>query len=396
MTAAFAAWFAAHRDEFIALRRDLHAHPELAFAENRTAAIVADRLEAWGLKVTRGVARTGVVATLHGGPAAAIGLRADMDALPMQEANGFAHRSTIPGVMHACGHDGHTVILLAAARYLSETATALSGPIHFIFQPAEENEGGGRAMVEDGLFERFPVAAVFGLHNAPGIEVGHIHVRGGPITAGFDVFDFVVRAQGGHGAWPARGGDAITAAAALATQLPGIVSRHIDAADSVVLAVTRIEGGTAYNILPTEVRVSGSVRWFSHAAQGEIRRRLEMHRQGLTLSYGVEVELDYQCRYPPVINDNDAAQVAIGAARAWAGEDQVITEFAPVMGSEDFAFMLEARPGAYLLLGNGAGEGGCHVHSPRYDFNDEAIVHGAGLWVTLCQRFFTDQGTSAD
>ncbi|MDO8297688.1 MAG: amidohydrolase [Caulobacter sp.] len=387
----FHTWYSDHRDQIVAWRRDLHAHPELAFEETRTAAFVAERLRAWGLEVHTGIARTGVVAVLPGGEAPAIGLRADMDALSIEEANSFAHVSRHPGRMHACGHDGHTVMLLAAAWYLAEHHGRVGpppGPIRFVFQPAEENEGGGRLMVQEGLFERFPMQSVFAMHNMPGLDVGKFMVQGGPVAAGFDTFDIVVGASGGHAALPATGGDAVTAAAALALNLQTIVPRQIDAKEAAILAVTRIHGGSAYNVLPDEMRLAGSVRWFNPQVRDEIHRRIEMHCAGVAHGYGVTASLTYEPRYPSVINAEAPAALAARACVDVAGSDQVATEFPPLMGSEDFAFLLERNPGAYLLLGNGSGEGGCLLHNPHFDFNDGAIVHGASLWVALCKRFF--------
>jgi amidohydrolase len=386
-------WWRSHRDEIVAWRRDLHAHPELAFEEERTAAFVAGRLAEWGLEVHARFARTGVIGVLKGRDGPAIGLRADMDALPIEEANGFAHRSRHAGRMHACGHDGHTVMLLAAAGCLADHHRRHGPPpgdIRFIFQPAEENEGGGRLMVEEGLFERFPVQAVFAMHNAPGLEVGRFMVRGGPVAAGFDTFDIRIAASGGHAALPAQDGDAVVAACVLGASLQNIVPRHIDANDAAILALTRVHGGSAYNILPGEVLLGGSVRWFRREVRDEIRRRLEMQCRGIAGAHGVTAELTYEPRYPSVVNAEEPAALAARAAVDAAGAERVITEFAPLMGSEDFAFLLERSPGAYLLLGNGPGDGGCMLHNARYDFNDEAIAHGLAFWVALCRRFFAE------
>lgn len=381
------AWFERRRAELVSWRRDLHAHPEIAFEEKRTSAFVAEKLAACGLDVHTGIARTGVVATLAGGDGPAIGLRADMDALPLEEANDFAHRSRHAGQMHACGHDGHVVMLLAAARFLAEHR-GLPGAVRFIFQPAEENEGGGRAMVEDGLFVRFPVHSVYGMHNLPGLPVGCFMVRAGPVSAGFDTFDFALRARGGHGAFAATGGDAVVAAASLSLQLQTIISRQVAATESAVLAVTQIHGGCAYNVLPDHVRVSGSVRWLRPEVRDEIRRCMTLHGQGVAESYGVHVSLEYEARYPPVINAVRPAALAARAARDVVGADAVVTRFPPLMGAEDFAFMLEKCPGAYLTVGNGPAQEGCQLHSPRYDFNDDALVPGGMFWVALCRRFF--------
>ena len=390
-------WYGAHQAEIVGWRHDLHAHPELAFKENRTSDFVAEKLESFGLAVDRGLAQTGVVATLRGGDGPALGLRADMDALPLAEANDLAYKSRHDGIMHACGHDGHTVMLLAAACFLAERHGAgdpLPGPVHFIFQPAEENEGGGRAMVEEGLFTQFPVAGVFGMHNMPGLPVGRFMARGGPVAAGFDTFDITIGAEGGHSSMPARGGDAIVAASALVQQLQSIVARQITATDSIVLSVTQIHGGTTYNVLPDSVSLSGSVRWFSADAQQTLMRHMQMQLDGIAAAYGVTTQLEYRTRYPAVINEAGAAMLAAQAAGDVAGMDAVYTEFPPLMGSEDFAFMLEAQRGAYIVTGNGPGEGGCLLHSPHYDFNDDAILHGAGFWIALCRRFARDGLTS--
>jgi amidohydrolase len=387
-------WFDCHQAEIVGWRHDLHAHPELAFQERRTAGFVADHLTSWGLQVVTGIAQTGVVATLPGGDGPAIGLRADMDALPIEEMNQHPYRSRHGGCMHACGHDGHTVMLLTAARYLAghhERRGKPPGPIHFIFQPAEEDHGGGRRMVEEGLFQRFPVECVFAMHNFPGLPVGHFMTRTGPMTAGFDVFDIVVEAPGGHGALPATGGDALLAAAALATTAQSIVPRHVAADQAVVLAITQLHGGSAYNILPDKVRISGSVRWLDRASRDEIRRRLELHCAGLGVAYGVAIGLDYQPRYPAVVNDPAQTALAVRAARGISGH--VIADAPAVMGSEDFAFLLEAAPGALLGIGNGlAGQkGGCGLHNPHYDFNDAALRPGAAFWVALTRRFFAER-----
>jgi len=387
-------WFDRHRTEIVGWRHDLHAHPELAFQERRTAGFVADRLRSWGLAVHAGIAETGIVATLQGGDGPAIGLRADMDALPIEELGDHAHRSRHAGRMHACGHDGHTVMLLTAARYLAEQhrdGVTPSGPIHFVFQPAEEDHGGGRRMVEDGLFRQFPMQCIFAMHNFPGLPVGHFVTRTGPMTAGFDVFDIIVEAPGGHAAMPAVGGDALLATAALVTTLQSIVPRHVAADQATVLAVTRIQGGTAYNILPDKVQIGGSVRWLDRASRDEIRRRMEMQCKGIATAYGVAVQLAYQPRYPAVVNDTARTAMAVRAARQVSAH--VIDEAPAVMGSEDFAFMLEAAPGALLGIGNGlAGQkGGCGLHNPHYDFNDEALRPGAAFWVALTRRFFDEQ-----
>ncbi len=395
MVSDFSAWFSRRRDAFVALRHDLHAHPELAFVETRTAQKASDYLRDCGLEISAPIAKTGFVASIRGeGSAPALGLRADLDALPILEGNDFGHRSRHDGVMHACGHDGHTVMLMAAARYLRERSrqTPFPGDIHFIFQPAEENEGGGRAMVEAGLFAQFPVAQVFGMHNMPGIPLGEFWIKSGPMTAGFDTFDIVIGAEGGHAAFPAKEGDAVTAAAALVSQLSTVVSRFIGATDAAVLVVTQIHGGSAYNILPAQMRISGSVRWFDTKIRAKIRERVEMACEGLAISHGVRTSFEYVPRYPPVINGEEGARYVAEAARHLVGGARVKEDFPPFMVSEDFAFLLEANPGAYLMMGNG--EGAPALHTPHYDFNDEALCHGAALWVQLCDTFFAQTKAS--
>lgn len=388
---AFADWFAAHRDEIVAWRHDLHAHPELGFEETRTAGFVAETLRRAGLEVHEGIGRTGLVATLGDGSGsmATLGLRADMDALPIAEKAERPHGSRHAGAMHACGHDGHTTALLAAACCLAEQARAnrLAGTVRFIFQPAEENLGGGQAMVDDGLFERFPVDRIFAMHNFPGVEIGSFMTRPGPMMAGFDTFDITVNAVGGHAAGPAQGGDAVVAAAALALQLQTIVSRQVSATDSGVLALTRIEGGSAYNVLPSQVRLAGSVRWFEPAVRDRIRHTMEQMCQGIGTAYGTGIELAYRGVYPALHNTPQEAAFAAQVAREM-GTGAVITEFPAVTGSEDFAFMLNAVPGAYIAFGNGPAERDGMLHGDCYDFNDAALESAAGFWVSLTHRFF--------
>jgi hippurate hydrolase len=305
--------------DMMAWRRDLHAHPETAFEEVRTSAFVAEKLAAFGLEVARGIGRTGVVGTLRAGSAGrAIGLRADMDALHVVEQNDFAHRSRHAGRMHACGHDGHTAMLLGAARHLAATR-AFDGTVHFIFQPAEENEGGGRAMVEDGLFERFPCDAVYGLHNWPGLPVGQFAVMPGPMMASFDIFEIVLAGRGAHAAMPHLGVDPVVAGSALVQALQTIPSRTVSPVDAAVVSVTQFHAGDTWNVIPAEAVLRG-------------------------------------------------------------------TTLPPTMGAEDFAFMLQQRPGAYAWIGNGPGTGGCVLHNPRYDFNDDVLPLGAAYWVALTEQ----------
>lgn len=369
--------------EMASWRRHLHQHPEMAFKEKQTAAFVADKLKLWGYEVDTGLAGTGAVATRPAAAGPAIGLRADMDALPIDEINNFAHCSRHPGVMHACGHDGHTTMLLGAAHFMAKL-DQLPGTVRFIFQPAEENEGGAEVMIREGLFQRHPVDAIFGMHNYPGLPVGSLAVRPGPLTAGFDTFEILVTGTGGHSSKPAQHGEAITAAAALVGLLQNIVAREVDPLASAVLAVTQINGGSAWNVIPDTVTLRGSTRHFLSSVQKQIEDRMSDVCAGVALAYGVKVNLDYRRRYPALTNSKRESQWALEAARAVVGETQVITEFAQEMGSEDFAFMLRHKPGCYVLIGNGDGDARSGLHTPHYDFNDEALAIGAAFWVSLC------------
>jgi hippurate hydrolase len=373
-----------------AVRRDLHAHPELAFEETRTAGVVAAHLQGLGLEVHEGIARTGVVARLSAGNGSrAIGLRADMDALPLPEANDFAHRSRHAGRMHACGHDGHTAMLLGAAEALTRLRDAerFEGTVYFIFQPAEEHEGGGRVMVEDeGLFERFPMEMVFGLHNWPGLPAGSFAVHEGPVMAGADRFEIVIRARGAHAAMPHQGTDAVLAGAALVQALQSLVSRNIDPLDAAVVSVTRFQSGHADNILPEQAVLGGTVRCFRPDLQDALEAGMRRICDGIAAAHGVGVELNFARGYPPTINAPSAAALCRETARQVAGEAQVFTDRKPSMGAEDFAYLSQAVSGCYVWLGNGPGEGGCMLHSPRYDFNDAIIATGIRYWVRLVER----------
>ncbi|GMV42106.1 MAG: amidohydrolase [Myxococcales bacterium] len=374
---------AARAADLVAWRRDLHAHPETAFEEHRTAETVGRLLESWGYSVHRGLAGTGVVGTLTTGEGPSIGLRADMDALPIQEAGKVSHRSTYEGRMHACGHDGHVAMLLGAARHLAE-ARSFRGTVRVIFQPAEENEGGGRVMVEQGLFERFPVDAVYGLHNWPGLEVGRFAVRAGTMMAAFDVFEITVEGRGCHGAMPHLGTDAVVAAAQMVLALQTVVSRATDPLDAAVVSVTRIQGGDTWNVIPGQVVLAGSARSLRPEVREEVESGLRRVVAGVAAAHGVEARVRYERRYPPTVNTGPEASLAAAAARDVLGEGAVDEGLKASMGAEDFACMLEARPGAYAWLG--AGVGGSPLHSPRYDFNDDILVAGASWWVRLVQR----------
>ena len=380
---------AANRDKLIALRRDIHAHPELAYEEERTANLVAECLTEWGLEVHRGLATTGVVGTLSTGDGPAIGLRADMDALPLQETNVFSHRSRYDGKMHACGHDGHTVMLLGAARFLAESEE-FAGTIRFIFQPAEEAAGGAKVMMDDGLFKLFPVEAVFGMHNWPGLDVGRFAMRSGAMMASLDCFDIVIEGRGAHGALPHQGVDPVHAAAQVVTALQSIVSRNIDPLHAVVISVTRIHGGDAYNIIPDQVSLGGGIRCFDREVRELLKVRIAEVVEGVCTGLGARGAVDFVSGYPAVVNHPAAVGLAADVAAAIVGTENVDAESPPVLGSEDFAYMLEEKPGCYILIGNGAGEGTCMIHNPGYDFNDDVVTLGATYWVKLAQAFLRD------
>ncbi len=375
-----------HKD-LAAWRHELHAHPETAFEEEGTADFVARRLQEFGVEVHRGLAGTGVVGTLKGSRpgARAIGLRADMDALHIHERTGVDYASQNPGKMHACGHDGHTTMLLGAARYLAETRN-FAGTVHFIFQPAEENEGGGRVMVQEGLFEKFPVEAVFGMHNWPGMPVGKFALRTGPMMASFDIFEITVKGKGTHAALPHLGVDPVVAAAQIAMGLQTIASRSIHPLDSAVVSVTQIHGGDTWNVIPDEVVLRGTARSFKPELQDAIEAGIRRIAEGIAAAMGASVTVRYERRYPPTVNSAAETEIAAAAAAEVAGETNVDRELTPTMGSEDFAFMLQAKPGAYLFIGNGGGRNGPSLHNPHYDFNDEILPIGASYWARLVER----------
>jgi len=369
-----------------ALRRDLHAHPETAFREERTAEVVARFLAEAGVTVHRGLAGTGVVGELRAGEGArAIGLRADMDALHLTEKNTFEHCSRHPGVMHACGHDGHTAMLLAAAEYLAAHRN-FDGTVYFIFQPAEEGLGGGRRMVEEGLFVRHPMQQVFGMHNWPGIAVGQMSVMPGPVMASSDEVEITVSGQGAHAAMPHQGTDAVLAGAAMVQALQSVVSRTLPPVESAVVSITQFHAGDAYNVIPDTARLRGTVRAFKPEIQDQLEAAITRVCQGVAAAHGVSVEVRYRRGYPPTINDAAATEAARRAARDVLGEANVLTDTLPTMGAEDFAFMLRETPGCYVWLGNGPGVGGCTLHNPHYDFNDDIIPLGAAYWVQLVEQ----------
>lgn len=375
--------FSARYTELVAWRHALHRHPELAYKETWTSAFIAEKLESFGLEVSRGIGRTGVVAVLKGGEGPMIGLRCDIDALPLAEANTFAHASETPGQMHGCGHDGHTAMLLAAASHLSGCAP-LPGSIAFIFQPAEESEAGAKAMLDDGLMDRFPMAAVYGVHNWPPVREGAIATRVGPLMSAYDVFDISVKARGIHAAMPHLGTDAVLTASTLVTQMQSIVSRSVNPLESAVVSLTQIHGGDAYNILPAEVRLSGCVRHFSPEVQDLIEARMKAICHGVSESFGVPVELDYQRRYPVTRNADKETAAALRAAARVVGAGNVLDEIEPSMASEDFGFLQQEKPGCYVWLGAGDARGG--LHNPAFDFNDQLLKIGGAYWIALAEE----------
>ena len=370
-------------------RRDIHAHPEIAFEEHRTAKFVAEKLLSFGLDVETGIAGTGVVGTLKRGTGnRSIGLRADLDALLINEANDFEHKSKNPGKMHACGHDGHTTMLLGAAQYLSMKGN-FDGTIHFIFQPAEENEGGGKVMIEDGLFDKYPVESVFGMHNIPGMPVGTFAMKSGPIMASFDIFNLKIIGKGGHAAMPHTAIDPIIIGSKIVDAYQSIVSRYIDPQEPVVLSVTQFHGGDAYNVIPNEIEMKGTVRCFSSKVQESIENQMEQITSSICSAYGADYELGYERRYPATINTAEEVTISEKVAKEISGDEMVHTSPTPSMGSEDFAFMLQERPGSYIWIGNGDGEGSCMLHNPGYDFNDEILPIGATYWVNMAEEILS-------
>jgi amidohydrolase len=367
-------------------RHDIHAHPELAFEEDRTSDIVARELKAFGIEVYRGLGKTGVVGVLNNGKGPSIGLRADMDALPIHEANDFDYRSKNDGKMHACGHDGHTSMLLGAAKYLAETRQ-FKGTINFIFQPAEEGEGGARVMIEDGLFEKFPCDTVYGVHNMPGKEAGSFHLRPGPLMAAYDSFQIKVRGRGCHGAMPHQGLDPIVVASHIVTALQTITSRNLDPVESAVISVTQIHAGDTNNVIPESVFMEGTTRSFKPEIRDWIEASMQRVIDGVSQALGAEVQFDYLRRYPATINHIAETEIAAKVAAEIAGETKVSKDTPPTMGGEDFAFMLEKVPGCYLFIGNGAGqeEGSCMIHNPNYDFNDQILPIGASYFSRLVE-----------
>ncbi len=380
--------------ELVAFRRDLHAHPELGFEEVRTAARVAEALRACGVdEVHTGIAKTGVVGVIRGHGAVpageakrAIGLRADMDALPMKEENDFSWRSTTGGLMHGCGHDGHTTMLIGAARALA-ASRRFSGTVMLIFQPGEEGFAGAKAMIDDGLFERFPVDAVYAMHNWPSLPPGTIGINPGPMMAAADRIEITISGRGGHGAHPYMAIDPVLVAAHIITAAQSLVSRNVHPLDSAVVSLCAMQAGDmgAFSVIPRQARLIGTVRTFKRDVQDMIEERLGRLVEAVAVGFGATATLDYRRSYPATINTAAEAQFAGDVAAALVGEAKVVRDLPPSMGAEDFSFMLQTRPGAYLRLGQG-GEGGCFLHSPRFDFNDDVLPLGAALFASLAEQ----------
>ena len=374
-------------DEMTEWRRDIHQHPELKFEENRTSDLVAAKLEEFGIEIHRGLAKTGVVGTIRNGDGPSIGLRADMDALPLEEKNTFKHASSNPGKMHACGHDGHTAMLLGAAKHLAASKN-FKGTVNLIFQPAEEGGGGGELMIKEGLFEMFPVDSVYGLHNWPGMPAGTFGVGSGPIMAAADMFDLTINGRGGHAALPDQCIDPIVVASQVVSALQTITSRNTHPVDSVVITVTQIHAGDTYNVIPDSVRMHGTVRTFQTETRAKIPSSMLRVAEGVCAAYGTTCELNYMSGYPTTINSVPETEISAKAVVDLLGEDKIILNPTPSMGAEDFSYMLEARPGCYVWLGIGPGKGeaGCMLHSSRYDFNDDVLPTGASYWVKLVEN----------
>jgi hippurate hydrolase len=370
-------------DDLTAIRRDLHAHPEVGFEEVRTSGIVADKLASWGIEVHRGLGTTGVVGTLKGKGAGTkrIGIRADMDALPMEENTNLAWRSTIPNRFHGCGHDGHTTILLGTARYLAETRN-FDGTVHFIFQPAEEGLGGARAMIKDGLFTQFPCDEIYGLHNAPDMNHGEIGIFPGPNLAAADFFDIVIRGYGAHGAQPNRSKDPVIVAMALGQAIQSIVSRNADPLKSAVLSITQLHSGSAYNVIPNEARLCGTTRTFDNDMRLLIRERMKTLAAGIATAFDCEITVEIRDGFSVLVNQEEHSKAVEEVARTIVGDANVQTGIRPIMGSEDFADMLHAVPGAYFWLGQ---EGSVPLHNPGYIFDDKALPIGSSMFARIIE-----------
>ena len=374
------------QEELTRWRRDIHAHPELGFEEHRTSEFVAAKLEEFGVQVHRGIGGTGVVGVLRvGNETKSIGLRADMDALPILEENTFEHRSRHDGHMHACGHDGHTVMLLGAAKYLSESRD-FRGQVNFIFQPAEEGIGGAKAMVDDGLFRDFPCDILFAMHNAPGMPVGSFGVKKGVVTAAGAFFDIEIKGRGAHGAYPQHGVDPVVVGAQMVNAIQSIVSRNVGPTEAAVVSITQFHSGDAYNVIPASAHLSGTARTFSKSVMERVQERMTELAQSVAVGFGATAEVDFRTIFHPVVNDENAAEIAGQVCDDLVGADRVRRDLSAGTGSEDFSFMLEEVPGCYLLIGNSDDDHQRPVHNPGYDFNDRALSGGASFFAKVVER----------
>ena len=372
-----------NNSKYMDWRKQLHSIPELAYKENETSNFIAEKLESFGIPIVRGLGKTGLVGTITSGKSdRSIGLRADMDALPINELNTFAHKSKHAGVMHACGHDGHSATLLAAAEYLSKNRN-FDGIVHFIFQPAEEGEAGAKAMIDDGLFEDFPMESVYAIHNWPGLPIGEIAMRSGPIMAAMDVFEIKIIGKGGHAALPHLVIDPIPVGSQVVLALQNIVSRNLSPTDTAVVSVTQFHAGDAWAVVPKEIILKGTVRSFTPNVQKLIEQRMKEITSGICTASNCDFNWWYEKRFPPTVNSSVETELAAKAARSVCGNESVNANVEMVTGSEYFGYMLQEKPGCYAFLGNGPGEGGCMLHSAHYDFNDEIIPVGASYFVQL-------------
>lgn len=388
--------FTAWHEEFTTIRRHLHQYPELGYAEFQTADTITQHLESWGIPIHRGLGGTGVVGILEGrrGAGGRVGLRADMDALPMPEQNNFPHKSRHENIMHACGHDGHVTMLLAAAKYLAQH-NDFAGTVYFVFQPAEEGLAGAKAMIDDGLFELFPMDAIFGLHNWPNLPVGHFGLRAGPIMASSNTFVIDIQGKGAHGAMPHLGADPIMAALHIGQGLQSIITRQVDPLENAVLSITQIHAGSADNVIPDTAQLRGTVRTFSTPTLDLIEEQLHRISQHSAEAMGCTVRVDFDRRYPPTVNHAKETQFCADLLTKWLGAESVIYPVTASMGAEDFSFMLEQVPGCYLFLGNGSGDhrlaghglGPCTLHNGSYDFNDNLLPIGATYWVKVAMQW---------
>ena len=378
------------QDEMKTWRQELHRIPEIGLEEYKTSSYIKEKLKKWGIEYKDGYSNTGIVAWVrgtNGNSDKSIGLRADFDALPMTERNNFKHKSTNKGMMHACGHDGHTSMLLGAAKYLSENPD-FDGTVHFIFQPGEEGFGGGEKMIQDGLFQDFKIDEVYALHNWPGLKLGQFGVSTGPMMAAVDEFDIVVKGKGGHAAMPDLAVDPVIIASQIINSLQTIISRIINPVDKALISVTKIHGGSAYNVIDDEVKLGGTVRTFKNETRDLIEKKINDTAKGIAIANGGEAEIQYYRKYPATINSKNESIFAGNVAKELVGEKNVITEVEPSMGGEDFSYLLNEKPGSYLYIGQYDNYHNAHLHTTQYDFNDNLLPLGVNYWIELVKKFF--------